>query len=241
MKAALALSSLAGLSLANFETITNTLVTLNGDDRAGEAALHALISQIQGYACWCFFDGEHRGKAKGLPIDEFDTACRTLNWGYQCAVIDDSTANDPCVPWEVAYTAPTIIPNQFGQDFGVLCGDLNPTDPCAEHTCIVESIFISTINALLVQQGKAPVAEYRHNHVDPGTGLPTFSHIDSCPGFSHDGVLVAACCGDYENQRKPFNKGENDERACCNGITFLTSIFQCCGPPINAPQVSCVV
>jgi len=233
MRTVFALSSLAGLSLASFDSMVATLQNITASDRATQASIHALLSQLNGYGCWCFFDGEHQGKAKGIPIDEFDNACRTLNWGYQCAIFDDLPAE--CVPWESNYNAPTIIPTVFGQDFGVECGALNPTDSCAEHTCIVESIFISTVNSLIQQQAKVPDNDLRH--------AAGFEHQDNCPGFSHSGELDQDCCGDYENTRKPYNKGLDENgvasRACCNGQTFLTSLFVCCGPPVNAPQFSC--
>jgi hypothetical protein len=228
MRTVFALSCLTGLSMASFDTMMGALTNLTGGDRAGQAATHALIAQINGYACWCFFDGEHRGKAKGVPLDDFDNACRSLNWGYQCASFDNG---ETCVPWESPYNAPTISPSDFSQDFGVLCGALNPTDACAEHTCIVESIFIRTVNSLIQQQNQFPDNALRHS-----TG--SFSHIDSCPGFPLGGELFEDCCGDYENTRKPYNKGPNNERKCCNGVTYLDAIFQCCNGDTVA--VSCI-
>jgi hypothetical protein len=228
MRIVFAISCFVGLSMASFDTIVNQLNNMTSGDRAGQAAAHALAASINGYACWCFFDGEHRGKAKGSPLDDFDNACRTLNWGYTCATHDNG---ETCIPWESVYNAPTISPNDFSQDFGVLCGNLNPVDQCAEHTCIVESIFIRTINSLVNQQAQTPDEDYKHTNAG-------FSHVDSCPGFSVGGALFQGCCGDYENSRKPFNKGPNDERKCCNGNTFLDAIFTCCGGSFIA--LSCI-
>ena len=50
-----------------------------------QSQLGLWLSSINGYGCWCYFDGKF-GKGKGEPIDELDQFCKTLQQGYECVI-----------------------------------------------------------------------------------------------------------------------------------------------------------
>ena len=50
-----------------------------------QSQLGLWLSSINGYGCWCYFDGKF-GKGKGEPIDELDQFCKTLQQGYECII-----------------------------------------------------------------------------------------------------------------------------------------------------------
>jgi len=241
MRAVLAFSGLVGVAMAGFDDIV-TRLTSNLTDRASKASIQATLSQINGYGCWCMFDGEHRGKAKGIPLDDYDYACRNLAWGYSCAIFDDERVGKTCVPWEVSYNAPNLPVNDFSQDLGVECGILNSGDSCATNACTIESAFIRLFQSYIfvaTQNGNSgqvvlPLDSLRHSN--------TFDHREECKGFdTTDTTIVMDCCGEYEFGRKPYNKGDenNPFRKCCHGQTYLDALFTCCGPPHNKPLISC--
>merc|ERR1712159_843575 len=59
------------------------------------------LNQINGYGCWCYFDGEYN-KGRGQPVSMVDSECQQLNNGYKCAMVDAEIEGDQnCVPWEV--------------------------------------------------------------------------------------------------------------------------------------------
>merc|ERR1712076_352340 len=47
------------------------------------------IRLLDNYGCWCNFENNGvRGIRKGLPVDNFDQACKTLHEGYECINMD---------------------------------------------------------------------------------------------------------------------------------------------------------
>ena len=57
------------------------------------------LDQIDQYGCWCYFGGSYtEGKSK--PVSQMDAYCKSLQDGYQCAIMD---AGDNCQPSKVAY------------------------------------------------------------------------------------------------------------------------------------------
>ena len=64
------------------------------------------LSDLEGYGCWCYFGDETSNtyKGKGLAMDStFDSACRTLRHGYECAQMDyaeeEQNNIEECHPW----------------------------------------------------------------------------------------------------------------------------------------------
>ena len=65
----------------------------------------AIISGIDGYGCWCYFQDAH-GSGKGAPVNKVDEQCKILHDGYSCILMDDEDAGEDgenCVPWDVKY------------------------------------------------------------------------------------------------------------------------------------------
>ena len=53
------------------------------------------------YGCWCYYGDEHGSfKGRGEPVDQWDTFCKELNQGYECAYMDAQARGDTaCEPW----------------------------------------------------------------------------------------------------------------------------------------------
>merc|ERR1712173_314058 len=66
----------------------------------GNGAVIAPIAMINGYGCWCYFT---KVAGKGSPQNEIDDLCRTLQNGYDCAILDGREENEECVPWDKQY------------------------------------------------------------------------------------------------------------------------------------------
>merc|ERR1712071_434045 len=74
------------------------------------------------YGCWCLFDDiqiNQAGRGRGPPVDRWDDNCRSLQQGYECALMDADARGEPCVPWEQDYpslgagTHDSIVPTVF--------------------------------------------------------------------------------------------------------------------------------
>ena len=53
------------------------------------------FNQFQNYGCWCYFTGDgalqgslHNRRGAGRPVDDMDSYCRDLQWGYDCLLMD---------------------------------------------------------------------------------------------------------------------------------------------------------
>ena len=55
-----------------------------------------LIQTLNGYGCWCYFDGT---MGKATTQDSYDAICKVLSQNYQCAEIE----NNNCIPWSQSY------------------------------------------------------------------------------------------------------------------------------------------
>ena len=88
----LAAASLISGSFASFSDIS---AGLNASESAGSSpglrsfapnggswgfVGQTMISSIQSYGCWCYFDSI--GKGKSDPVDEIDGFCKQLQQGY---------------------------------------------------------------------------------------------------------------------------------------------------------------
>lgn len=204
-----------------------------------------VVDQFSEYGCWCYFDGDV-GRGKGQPVDEFDTLCKTLADGYQCAIIDSETVGENCIPWEVNYQTPgDLAPDATSQDRRDACYRLN-NETCAGYACTVEEQFIYSLFDLLFSFVQPDFDSFKHsNGFNP-------SHNAGCPVKQYDTPVLPTvfdnevgngggnggsnggwneesekiCCGSYP-VRFPF-RTMNGERACCGEKTFNTQLLSCC-------------
>jgi len=175
------------------------------------------LRQLHEYGCWCYFYDDV-GRGKGTPVDEIDGFCKTLNEGYQCAIIDSENQGIECSPWEIQYQPGSGV----GAELRTTCHERN-ADVCAAYACTVEGQFAdNAFSFLLATGGGINYDQYGHsNGFDP-------AHDQGCPvkvgakGYSAE----KQCCGAYP-QRFPF-KTLDGERACCGGRTYNTALLNCC-------------
>merc|ERR1739847_158184 len=86
-------------------------------------AASAVLSDLNGYGCWCYFEENPNGSTertgigygKSNPVNAYDSACKKLAGGYECVVADQAAAGQSCEPWVVPYTEPTLTCLTGGQ------------------------------------------------------------------------------------------------------------------------------
>merc|ERR1712004_711778 len=129
-----ALSSLVALAAADKDSIDRQVLALvrNSSLRAFTGNIANAVNSLDEYGCWCYFYDDV-GRGKGTPVDEIDGFCKTLNEGYQCAIIDSENQGIECSPWEIAYQAGSGV----GAELRRTCNERNP-DICAAYACTVE-------------------------------------------------------------------------------------------------------
>ena len=70
------------------------------------------VDILNGYGCWCYFESL---AGHGPVQDVYDGLCKTLQNGYECAVLDNG---EDCEPWTVDYNG------IFGQNGGTAEGQV---------------------------------------------------------------------------------------------------------------------
>ena len=55
------------------------------------------VDVLNGYGCWCYFESL---AGHGPVQDVYDELCKSLQHGYECAMIDNG---EDCEPWTVEY------------------------------------------------------------------------------------------------------------------------------------------
>ena len=93
----------------NYDMLIQQDRSLNPDN--DRALSQDTLNNLQEYGCWCYFDDLH-GKGKSHPVNQVDSACKTLADGYECAMIDGDDEGEPCVPWEIGYNSSTAFGGQ---------------------------------------------------------------------------------------------------------------------------------
>merc|ERR1711981_275379 len=228
---------LVGVVYAGMEQMLQDLelikeIKLNNTDprqRAFSGTIVALLGldRIWNYGCWCYFQ-ENYGKGKGAPVNPTDEFCRSLQWGYECAIKDvfdeDGTV---CVPWEVEYTSGINLGASHSGDLEAECVSQN-AQSCQQYACMVENNF---------------VLQFFASFFDPSTSFdPSPKH--DLPGGTFDPAVECQtsagpksdrqCCGQYPT-RFPF-KTLGTQRACCWDQVYDTTLM-CCSNDIL--QFSC--
>lgn len=179
--------------------------------------IESFLATIDGYGCWCNFNEDYV-KGKGPVVNTPDGYCKTLVYGYECAIKDGQDSGNACdTPWNVPYiphniaiTPVTSVSDQ--------CIANNPGDDCATYSCIIEGhmtelLFADFLNGVVYD----PTYKHSNNFFDPDTEC----HIVG----TGSGQSEKECCGDYPF-RFPY-KTYNDERACCGQKTY--NVFnKCC-------------
>jgi len=187
------------------------------------------FDRLNEYACWCYFEDDH-GRGKGKPVNGIDHFCKKLHDGYDCCMLDfeDATGNDTCVPWAVQYL-PGTGTGESNLVFN--CDGFNPVNQatqagfCQNCACKVEGMFVLKTFNLFIAGGV----------IDPQYSQPEFDEKAGCP--LKDGIqdTERACCGEAPH-RFPY-KPLSGERDCCGGITYDTTLQECC--PDNVARITC--
>jgi len=191
------------------------------------------IRLLDNYGCWCNFENNGvRGIRKGLPVDNFDQACKTLHEGYECINMD---TNFQCDLKNTVYksavgggsTSPMNLDrlqfeceksnkaaNEKDQQFAADGSSLD----CKIKLCKVEGWFIQTIFKIVYREMVFP------NRPKYAMAFGNFGREEVCKLPKNPGPTTRACCGDYPI-RFPYR---DTNRGCCQGKTYNSITLQCC-------------
>lgn len=107
----------------------------------GQMMLLSAVTQY-GYGCWCDISNDLRRHSHEPPVNELDSACKTLHHNYNC-ISSDHFGCDPRTldASQNEYSLPLAIfaPNA---DIGQICQNANQNNPCGRDTCLVEASFL---------------------------------------------------------------------------------------------------
>lgn len=174
---------------------------------------------LSGYGCWCKWDGETFHKSgHGAVQDDLDQACKVLQHGYTCSLIDDETAESTCDPMSQAYKE---IPfGLIGTELAT-CTVNNFNNECAIQACTVEARFINRIYDMVITDFNSLASEsFMHDNFDISSECVVRSVV--APEFSTE----RKCCGSYPERAPYFTM--DGKNGCCDGKVFLASSFECC-------------
>ena len=234
-----------GLSHAGFQSMKDQLSDLTNQyirslieaNRPQPRAISDILNadnfdKLNEYACWCYFEENH-GRGHGKPVNGIDHFCKKLHDGYDCCMMDfeAATGNDSCVPWEVQYLPGT---GTGESNLNFVCDGFNTVNTdtqagfCANCACKVEGLFVLKTFNLFVSGGTVDDA-FIHSPDGP------FNEKESC--VLQEGIkdTERACCGETPN-RFPY-KPLSGERGCCGGLTYDTTLQECCDD--NVARLSC--
>lgn len=183
---------------------------------------------LQNYGCWCNFDSNKRGNARGQPVDFFDQACKTLKEGYECIEIDGQNASDECDIATTTYRS-ALGDGINGMTMEALVEECDRNDtPCQKRLCVVDGWFMQSIIRMAFGEGNFPdVANFKHENGVFDFEATCQADVDKkTKTGSGNGTRELSCCGSYPN-RFPFATGAGN-RECCVDKTYNTNIFMCC-------------
>lgn len=199
------------------------------------------------YGCWCYFGGGDiaRHYGRGLPLDEWDTLCKQLQEGYECAAIDAEHFGQTCEPWSVQYVndervalAAIFSPNPQGPLAFIsdLCNRQNDGDSCGITSCILETTYVYRVLVYLLTRGlpdHMSIPQLAAQSTDPDFFIDNgFDRVSGCPSSGPGGPAPhKECCGQHPN-RFPY-RHDTMSRVCCEtpgglGTVFNPSIHECC-------------
>jgi len=200
----------------------------------GSAWSVQVIDALNGYGCWCYFDGGH-GQGRGHPQNGIDSLCKMLADGYDC-ILSDSAAegDDDCEPWAVPYNSgPTFNFLSASKPEAALrkgCARANKRNECAERACMVENYFIQHLFTWLLTTGNTFDLDLNHNNgFNRDTCVGTPGTVNTSP------ASAMQCCATYP-KRFPF-KDLGGDRSCCGEGTYSTVTHECCAG--NIVKVVC--
>lgn len=204
----------------------------------GKALQQDEMGWMNNYGCWCYFE-DNVGKGRGRPKDRVDEICQTLQRGYECIMLDQEQANDPCIPWEINYSSSSGLAgvHPLEDDLANLnheCNQFNP-DGCARKACKVEGWFLILYNRYTLDPNFNGILfdpNLRHSN-----GF--VSNEQTCPKVTAGlGAAEDRCCGDYP-ERIPY-RHKDGARECCNNNNIATvynaALFDCCSDGSVAPS-----
>lgn len=267
MKAVAAFSALAGLTLADMQTMTENLQKMveNATDPKldrgfGSAWAQSYLENINQYGCWCYFQDDH-GKGRGIPANEVDTACKVLHDGYSCILMDFETDAN-CIPWDIEYVSGNGLglaasdPDNASVESAIRksCSRSNRGGRrrCQASSCMVESLFVLEMFRMFLE-GVTFDKTLKHSEgfvPKEGCKKKTSGAVDEngnpiTPNPNNGGDDGAgnalsddkSCCGEYP-RRYPYKLETNaGSKGCCGAATYNIDYMACCKG--NEIKVSC--
>ena len=105
MKQFFLIAKLLGLSQANFSNLESMWSNMTDSDVANFIMLMPRaanlnipgLDKLKGYGCWCMLGDNVSFRGRSGPVDFIDNACKVMQHGFECAVLD----TPGCVPWDI--------------------------------------------------------------------------------------------------------------------------------------------
>jgi hypothetical protein len=239
MKYITSLALCAGVAFADKDQIAKDLeklkanYTKTGQLRAFTGIVAVALEPIDEYGCWCWF-GQLKGQ--GPPQNEVDQACKVLQQGYDCAILDGEDESQSCTPWEVSYQSGITV---GGNSVEIECAIKNPNNNCAQRACVIEGNFVLTIFASFFSNIVFdPSLKHDKGTFNPATECsiapanPIGGNDPADPNPPVNGppgtptIPGRECCGDYP-VRAPYHP-LNGAKDCCGTVVFNTADLKCC-------------
>lgn len=217
-------------SLSDLEKIlTSTKHILDGRESVGRKpnrfiekgrSLYAsILTNIEEYGCWCYFDTNFN-KAKGIPRDAHDSACKKYHHSLQCIMEELSCIDPHNLGYTVIYT---VIP---GQDDEIDCNVAENND-CQKAACHAQTTFLNKIiEETLVNKNTPDYANF-------SAKLGSFDHKAECTTGGTHAPRELMCCGDFtDGDKQAFMVESKDHMGCCKKAdswhVYDTIFNECC-------------
>lgn len=198
-----------------------------------------LIEKINGYGCWCYFNGDINSGKGPVVLDNatghrnaVDQYCKILQNGYQCMLIDDAS----CDPTSVSFTSATGLALQpafslnddkshnstKASTIWSACQAVNENE-CQAQACAVEGYFILNLFDLFLS-GQQLDNTLSHQF---GYFQPSQECLLNSNNFG-ESTGDAVCCGTYPERAKHQIRQGFSNRECCGRHYIDTSKRTCC-------------
>jgi len=177
-------------------------------DRDLSETFFITFNNLVNYGCYCMFEEDTFRLAGGNdPVDEYDTFCKIYHEGAVCTVLDDPT----CEPLNVAYITPFDQNSLTTVDIQAECDTANGAGTCAANVCTIEQVFLRSFFVTLSGGLVTRPDEFQHER--------GFDVYQNCPHVPTDGIPDRACCGVYDENRKPY-KTLDGAMECCSDYSI---------------------
>lgn len=175
-----------------------------------------MVKRVQNYGCHCFPGTSRSAIGYGTPVDELDSACRTLQQCHKCVDIEFSNSCDVDFG-KYRYAVDAVTGNV----------DCSRNSGCKLAQCMCDAEFAYSLGSFWAD---ADHNEFfwlgkKNKRARAKAGLAIMDPASTCT--QSGGLEVDTCCGAAFPNKVPY---ESASRACCavSGKTYDFATEECC-------------